>query len=355
MVRRSLQQRRKAVTAAIAIGALLVAITSVLTFRLSDTPVAPEALTLDGARASATDPTPVRLDADLYLPPALDTDAANSGAKAAPAILLAHGFGGSKKSVSAQAESLVEAGFVVLAYSARGFGASSGLISMNAPQFEVADASRLIDYLSTRSEVISDGPGDPRIGIAGGSYGGALALMSAGYDPRVDAVAADITWNSLEQSLFGQSVISADANGERMQGAFKSLWSGLFFSAGQSAPGTPVTECGRFTTAWCAAYTRAAVTGTIDTAGAELMRASSPVSITDKITAPTLIGAGQADSLFPISQANANATQILNAHPDTPVKVSWHAGGHDGGLASADAVSEQVLALTRDWFTAHLA
>ena len=351
----SRRRLRTAILVVVAFGVLFGAVAYVLTFRLSDTPIAPESLILDGAPASATDPTPVQLDADLYLPLALSTDAAGGAKNAVPAILLAHGFGGSKKSVSAEAESLAEAGFVVLAYSARGFGFSTGLISMNAPQFEVADASRLIDYLSTRPEVIADGPGDPRIGVAGGSYGGALALMGAGYDPRVDAIAADITWNSLEESLFGQSLNSDEATGDGMQGAFKSLWSGLFFSAGQSAPGTPITECGRFAPAWCEAYTRAAVSGTIDAAGAQLMRASSPVSITDQIMAPTLLGAGQADSLFPISQANANATQILDAHPNTPVKVVWHAGGHDGGLASPDAVSVQLRELTRDWFTAHLA
>ena len=354
---------RKSVLVAVIIAVVAVIIATLVVVRTGGTQVAPQSLTLEGARTSATDPTSVRLDADLYLPSSLenqdpegsDTPGAGSAAKA-PAILLAHGFGGSKTSVSEQAQSLAADGFVVLAYSARGFGASTGLISMNAPDFEVADASRLIDYLATRPEVISDSPGDPRVGIAGGSYGGALALMGAGYDSRVDAVAADITWNSLEDSLFGQSLIGPSPTDDANElGAFKSLWSGLFFSAGQSAPGDPVTECGRFTPAWCEAYTQAAVSGIVDSAGAALMRASSPVSITDRITVPTLIGGGQADSLFPLAQANANATQILNAHPTTAVKVVWHAGGHDGGLASSEAVSEQLGKLTSDWFTAHLA
>jgi ABC-2 type transport system ATP-binding protein len=345
-------RRRKAVIAAVVIIGLLAAIAIVSSLRSSGSPVTPEALTLDGAPTSSSDATPVRLDADLYLPLTEGTDSAENTRPTSPAILLAHGFGGSKKSVAAQAESFAAAGFVVLAYSARGFGASTGSISMNAPQYEVADASRLLDYLATRPEVTVDAPGDPRAGVAGGSYGGALALMAAGYDPRVDAIAADITWNSLENSLFGQSLIG---DGARMQGAYKSLWSGLFFSVGQSTPGAPVTECGRFTDEWCAAYTLAAVNGIVDTAGAMLMQASSPSSITDQITVPTLLGGGQADSLFPLNQVNANATQILAANPTTPVKVVWHAGGHDGGLASSESVSEQLQELTTNWFTAHLA
>jgi len=330
----------------LALGVLAVVLVAGLAVWQAAAPaVTPTALTLPGAATSASDPTPVQLEADLYLPPGLAPE------QRAPALLLAHGFGGSKASVAQDATAFAEAGFVVLAYSARGFGASTGDISMNDPDFEVADASALISHLATVPEVVVDAPDDPRVGIAGGSYGGALALMAAGYDPRVDAIAADITWNSLEDSLFGQSALDSDD-----LGAYKSLWSGLFFSSGQAPrPGDDVTECGRFTDAWCAAYVRAATTGTVDADGAALMRRSSPMSITDRITAPTLLGGGQADSLFPLAQVSANAEQIRAAHPDAPVKVVWHAGGHDGGLASPDAVTDQLRSLTIDWFRDHLA
>ena len=106
----------------------------------------PEAVTITGGPLSATDPNPVALDADLYLPNQMP----------APAIVLAHGFGGDKTGLAEQAEALTSAGFVVLAYSARGFGTSTGLISVNSPDFEVADAARIIDYLATRPEVELD-------------------------------------------------------------------------------------------------------------------------------------------------------------------------------------------------------
>ncbi len=339
-------RRRRRTLIAVAVIVVLVVLASIGWALTRPAPVAaPEPLRLPGGPTSATDPTPVELEADLYLPPGL------ASGTTAPAVLLAHGFGGSKASVTDEAVAMAESGFVVLAYSARGFGASTGQISMNAPEFEVADASALLDHLASVPEVAQDGPGDPRIGVAGGSYGGALALMLAGYDDRVDAVAADITWNSLEDSLFGQSARGVAASDV---GAYKALWSGLFFSSGQATPGEPVTECGRFTEMWCRAYATAAVDGTIDAAAAELMLRSSPASITDRITAPTLLGGGQADSLFPLAQVNANAEQIRAAHPDVPVKVVWHAGGHDGALAAPDAVSEQLRTLTADWFRAHL-
>ena len=310
---------------AITLGALLTA-------PAAQAQVEPVAMMLPGAAQSATDSTPVQLDVDVYVPEATP----------APAVLLAHGFGGSKAGAAEEAQLLVDAGYVVLAYTARGFGESTGLISMNAPDFEVADASALIDYLASLASVTLDGPGDPVVGVAGGSYGGALGLLLAGYDDRVDAVAADITWNDLETSLFAQSAID-----EVQPGVLKSLWTSLFFSSGLGLePGQPVTECGRFTPEWCAAYVEAVTRSVVSDEAAALMAASSPRSIAERITAPVLLGAGQADSLFPLTQANANAEQIVNA----PVKVVWHAGGHDGGIAETD----RLRGLTQAWFDQHL-
>lgn len=296
---------------------------------------APTAVTIAGGPSSASDPTPVRLDADLWLPQTTP----------AAAVVLAHGFGGSKSSIAADAQHLAERGFVVLAYSARGFGGSSGLISMNAPAFEVADAQAVIDYLYSQPQVTRESADDPVVGVAGGSYGGALALLLAGYDERVDAVAADITWNDLQGSLFAQSASAPQP------GVYKQWWAANFFSAGLSSPTGDVTVCGRFTDAWCAAYNAAATTGTVTRDGAALMRASSPASIADRIAVPTLLGGGQSDSLFPLAQVNATAQQISAAHPEVPVKVVWHADGHDGGVDE----SERLRTLTADWMSAHLA
>jgi ABC-2 type transport system ATP-binding protein len=322
-------------------GALLVLVVGAGIGAAVPAAAAEDDLRIAGGPSSADDATPVSLDARIHLPDRLP----------APAVVLAHGFGGSKDAVAAEAELLTDRGFVVLAYSARGFGASTGLISMNSPEFEVADAARIVDYLAERPEVVADAPGDPRVGIAGGSYGGALALLAAGYDDRVDAVAADITWNDLQGSLFGQSVQPSAEGAAVSTGVYKQLWSGLFFSAGLTSVDGTVTTCGRFAPQWCDAYTEAATTGTLSAEAAELMRRSSPGSITDRISVPTLLGGGQADSLFPLAQVNATAEQIARANPDTPLKVVWHAAGHDGGVDE----TERLRTLTADWFDAHLA
>src|SRR3954462_356708 len=175
----------------------------------------------------------VELDTTLYLPSSATADTP------APAVVLAHGFGGSKQSVAGDARDLAERGFVVLTYSARGFGRSTGQIGLDDPRYEVADLSTLLDRLSARDDVLQDGPGDPRVGVAGASYGGALSLLGAAYDDRVDAIAPQITWNSLTAALFPSqtgSVDGAQTVAATPQtagtGVYKRTWAGLFFGVG---------------------------------------------------------------------------------------------------------------------------
>ena len=275
----------------------------------------------------------VTLDTSLYLP--LKTPA--------PAILLAHGFTGDKNSVAAQARTLAEHGYVVLTWTARGFGKSTGEISMNSPKGEVADVSKLIDYLSTRREVIQQHTNDPLVGIAGDSYGGGISLMTAGYDQRIDAVAANITWNNLNHVLFPQN--SADPS----PGPYKKFWAGTFFALA-TLPNAFGGECGTFAKEWCTAFKDAVATGIPTAADEKLLLASSPSTITSKITAPTLLMQGEADSLFPLTESIANAQGIHDAHPKVPLAMIWHSGGHDGGTDE----SKRLQQATTDWFDKYL-
>jgi hypothetical protein len=144
-----------------------------------------------------------------------------------PAVLLGHGFGGSKDDVRAQAERLARDGYAVLTWSARGFGASTGRIGLNDPDHEVRDVRKLIDWLAARPEVLLDAPGDPRVGVTGASYGGAISLLAAGHDPRVDAIAPQITYWNLADALLPN-------------GVHKKLWAGILFSAGATPAGPSV-------------------------------------------------------------------------------------------------------------------
>jgi ABC-2 type transport system ATP-binding protein len=313
-----------------------------------------------------TSAAPVRLDATLYLP---------QGAPQAPAVLLAHGFGGSKADTADQARRLARRGYVALAWTARGFGRSGGLIHLDAPDFEVADASRILDLLATRPEVLLDATGDPRVGVAGGSYGGGLALLLAGHDRRVDAIVPQITWNDLGRSLFPQSETAPGAPRSyaglepvATPGVFKKGWAGVFFSpqgqgeaaeaegADAAAPeaagaGAASTACGRFAADVCEGYRTAATTGRPTQPLLDLLAASSPATVLNRITAPTMLIQGEADSLFPLSEAEANARGIAAA--GTPVKLVWFSGGHDGGTGS-DAETARITAASDAWLDRYL-
>ncbi|MFF6963802.1 CocE/NonD family hydrolase [Streptomyces anthocyanicus] len=260
----------------------------------------------------------VRLDTSYFT--------AGSGGRR-PAVLLAHGFGGSKDDVREQAEDLARDGYAVLTWSARGFGKSTGKIGLNAPDGEVADVSRLIDWLARQPQVRLDKDGDPRVGVAGGSYGGAVALLAAGHDTRVDAVAPAITYWNLADALFPN-------------GVFKKLWAGIFVNSGGG--------CDRFEADLCRMYQRVAESGTPDAEAVKLLEERSPQAVGERIKVPTLLMQGQTDSLFPLGQADA-AAKAIRAN-GAPVDVDWIAGGHDGG----DLETDRVQARIDDWFDRYL-
>ncbi|MEU4446025.1 alpha/beta fold hydrolase [Actinosynnema sp. NPDC050801] len=347
-------------------------------------PVSTRDAVIDVPESPDSDRT-VQIDTTLYLPERTP----------APAVLLPHGFGGSKDAVASQATELAQRGFVVLAYSARGFGRSTGQIALNSLDHEVRDAQKLLDWLATREEVVTDGGGDPKVGVTGGSYGGALALSLAGVDPRVDTIAPVITYNDLAQALLPNSARADDvrdttpaAGAFADDGVFKRSWAGIFFSAGLSGadatnPGQEASEpgqddddgqavdsaaaaitapqqqgdprpagplngaCGRFQADVCAAYTEVATTGKAGPQTLEVLRRASPSSVTDKITQPTLLVQGEQDTLFGLDQADANARQI--AANGAKVKVVWYAGGHDGG-----SPGPELRGQIADWMAFHL-
>ena len=70
---------------------------------------------------------------------------------------------------------LAWSGYTVIIYTARGFGASGGLIHWTIRRTR-GDARKLIDLAASRPEVAKDG-NDPVIGFAGASYGGAGVIL----------------------------------------------------------------------------------------------------------------------------------------------------------------------------------
>ncbi len=387
--------RQRKITAVVLVALLVAALVWVAWPKPGPAPVASRDVTITAPGGPGVD-APVQLDSTLYLPQRTP----------APAIILAHGFGGSKNSVADDALQFARDGFVVLAYSARGFGASTGQIALDSLDYEIPDARAIVDWLAQQPEVQLDGPGDPRVGVTGGSYGGALSLMLAGTDRRVDAAVPLITWNDLAQSLFPNAQTTADdlaaatpaaAQGVA-DGVFKKFWTSTLMASvttgaalsasgiaqgdtgdsnfvrrgtgsgtssaapgpdsGAASPGAVTPQeaaaalagsCGRMMVQLCTSYAQAAQTGRIGPELSALLERSSPKAVVGTITAPTLLVQGEKDTLFPLSEADANARAI--AANGTTVAVTWYNGGHDGG-STPDAATEARIT---GWFEYYLA
>ncbi|WP_254705949.1 CocE/NonD family hydrolase [Streptomyces vilmorinianum] len=282
------------------------------------------------------------VDADLYRPAGVDA------AHPAPAVLATNGFGGSKADGSTDAigKAFAARGYVSLVYSGLGFGKSGCLISLDDPRIDGQAASRLVDFLGgtraaddgTRADFVTqDRTGDPRVGMIGGSYGGAIQLATASVDPRLDALVPLITWNDLAYSLAPNGADRATP------GVFKWQWANGFYLMGEGQPllvpsldPTRINSLGclHFVTDACETV-RLLNSGRYPQAETEKMldfaRSVSPASYLDRVTAPTLIVQGQSDSLFNLNEAQDTYEKLQERGVET--KMIWQSWGHSGGIS----------------------
>ncbi len=229
---------------------------------------------------------------------------------------------------------LRRAGYNVLTWDPRGFGASGGLAEVDSAQFEARDVSALITWLSHRPEALLDKPGDPRVGMAGGSYGGGIQFTAAAVDRRIDVITPDIAWNSLITSLDKNDTV-------------KTGWAQLLFLGAAAAHqrNDPLIAKGY-------AEGRAGFTLTPDVVG--FFRSRGPDDVLGAIHIPTLLLQGTADTLFTLQEAVDNYT-LLRAH-HVPAKMLWFCGGHglcitnpgDQGRAQRDVLAWFARYLKRD-------
>ena len=117
-----------------------------------------------------------------------------------PGVLVLHGLGGTRGTVDQVARLLVAGGYAVLAYDARGHGASGGEVTLAGPR-EVADLRLLRNAFARRPEV-----SDTRIGAWGISYGGGQIWNALAAGVPFAAVEVLETWTSLYDALWPQGL-----------------------------------------------------------------------------------------------------------------------------------------------------
>jgi uncharacterized protein len=105
-------------------------------------------------------------------------------------LILVHGLGASRAGLLPMSVDLHVRGYNLMLLDLRAHGQSEGELSTLGVK-EVRDIRAAVGYLKTQPEVDAD-----RIGIYGGSLGGAVALLSAGTMPELRAVVVDSTFAS---------------------------------------------------------------------------------------------------------------------------------------------------------------
>jgi pimeloyl-ACP methyl ester carboxylesterase len=137
----------------------------------------------------------------------LHTPATRGSHDRRPALLVLHGFGSNKNGgvALAAARLFADLGYVALRFDFRGCGESEGPRGRVICLEQVEDTSHALSFLATRPEVDPD-----RIGVMGNSFGAAVAVYTAGVDPRVAACISCGGWGDGEKK-FRQQHESPDA------------------------------------------------------------------------------------------------------------------------------------------------
>jgi pimeloyl-ACP methyl ester carboxylesterase len=259
--------------------------------------------------------TPQKICYTLFQPPRTDAQ------HRVPLIFHSHGWGGSRSTDPSDFTAFLNAGYGELSFDQRGFGQDGGKARIENPAYEGKDVEKLVDLVSTLSWVQQDGPGDPHIGAIGGSYGGGYQFVGAfteiadKHKQVFDALAPEITWWDLKQSLAPQGVA-------RME------WTTLLTAAGAKALPTEVLEA----TAYAAATTLwpdGTVPGVpnLDAFFAK----NGPkwqVSQGRRIDVPVLFGQGITDTLFPLHQGLQNFAKALTPQARANSIFVGYNGGH---------------------------
>jgi ABC-2 type transport system ATP-binding protein len=244
----------------------------------------------------------------------------------APTLFIGHGWGGSGE--ESPPEQYAEAGYNVLTWDARGFGGSGGTAMIDHPEYEARDVQALIDFLANQPEAQLDAPGDPRVGMDGGSYGGGIQFITAARDPRVDVIAPTIAWNSLNRALYRSDVVKAGWDLALVgTGIATSLAEGIFSPAG--------VQTGHQSELFYDAVVEGVSTGQLSPEFQAWLAAHGPRGMLDRIRIPTLIVQGTADTLFTLDEAHDNYLALKRNR--IPLKMIWFCGGHGLCRTTSDA------------------
>jgi ABC-2 type transport system ATP-binding protein len=224
-------------------------------------------------------------------------------------------------------------GYNTITYDPRGRFASGGEVHMANPAYEGKDVSALLSWLSGNTPAALTAPGDPKVGLVGGSYGAALQFAAAG-DKRIDAMVPVDGWDSLLDSFYpantfrtaygALTILSLLTTGSR-------VYPPLYWAFGTGMLANFVGPLSR-----------------------NLLDQSNPPL--DQLTAPTLMIRGTVDVLFPLQQGTASAEAIMANGNNVPLKMQWICTGHGVCNDPYGPAQTEAMALgTLSWLAQYVA
>jgi ABC-2 type transport system ATP-binding protein len=307
------------------------------------------------------------IDADLYVP------AGVSRHDRAPALLATNGFGGTKEDQADLAQGFGEHGYVTLSYTGLGFvDGDTCPITLDDREHDGEAASQLLRFLGGDRTVraVDDATGrkvvvdqviredaetgtrhDPAVGMTGGSYGGQIQFAAAAVEhaagtDRLDAIIPLITWNDLAYSLAPENsalpggTANSGSVSSSQTGVFKYQWAGLFSTVGvvngvedmrslaepEKWAAFVTANCANFDPPVCQALLAVGTQGYAGQDSIDFLRSNSVAGYMSDVRVPTLIGQGQADTLFNLQESVATYTSLKGQ--GTPVSLVWQSWGH---------------------------
>jgi pimeloyl-ACP methyl ester carboxylesterase len=238
-----------------------------------------------------------------------------------PMVFHSHGWGGSRTKDPASFAKFLNAGYGVLSFDQRGFGEDGGKARIENIDYEGKDVEALVALVSKLSWVQQDAKGDPRLGAIGGSYGGGYQFVGAFRElmdkkkPVFDALAPEITWWDLKQSLAPQEAVRTE-------------WVSLLSAAGAQALPNEALEGTAFGAA-TGFWPKGQAPGVPNLDAFFLKNGPAwNVSQGRVLDIPMLFGQGITDTLFPLHQGLQNfAKAITPAARAKSIFVGYN-GGH---------------------------
>lgn len=310
-----------------------------------------------GAASSYADVTVTSFDgtplaATVFTPAGADAESP------VPFVLMTHGWAGQRVATpTGRVADLLDAGYGVLTWDSRGFGASGGEVQLNSPDYEGRDVSVLIDWLVANAPVAMESAADPVVGMSGGSYAGGIQLLAAAHDARIDVIAPEITWNDLAQSLGPNGVpklywtsllLGAGAEASCVNARNSDPQGALAAALASGSTGCQTNDLARY-------YAMVHATNGVPDEVREALTLRSPATYMDDITIPTLLVQGFPDTLFDVDQAAANYAGIKAN--GAPVKLWLYDGGHSHPENAAPVPNTQGHLISGEvvtWFDRYL-